>query len=695
MRHLFQTEPAYSSTAGVTVTGEAVVISTVFRGQQSCGIILYEIQSGNSVRIPFTDEYRFGSLYSVKVFPIDTGKWCYRLYRGQTSFVDPCCRSIVEISSEGETILAGGFYFEPDDKMPPFKCVCSKKGGDSFIYSLHIKGFTKLDPSIKSCPGTFSAAAEKIPYLVDLGVTAVELMPVYELQPDTRAKNGPLTMEDALALYPVSKKGFPLRDLTKEKTNYWGYGRGFYYAPRAAYSTPGYPGGPQKEFSDMVKRFHEAGIGVYMQLYFPVSVSSQTQAEILRFYVTHYEVDGFHLMGAVSDIRALSSDPLLSDVRLFHTDFPFERIIGTDAENPESGEIGTANLYSCSDRFSDLIRCFVKSDRFVMREFLYELLKVSENHGNVHYVCGTNGFTLRALVSYNEKHNEANGEGGTDGRDENYSWNCGEEGESESEEVLKLRRNQIRNFLTLLFLTRSTPMLKAGDEIFNTQYGNNNPYCQDNEIGWVEWDNGETGDRIHDFVRRILAFRRAHPVFTKQIPFKNIDSLGCGYPDLSLHGSEAWKPDLGENSHSIGICLCEHYAGDYPNTELLYIAINMYWETQELGLPKLSPGRRWNLMIDTALENPFIEGECITDDQRIVEVAPRSIRILNTVTSSKPVRRRKKKTAKSAEPAAPAAESTAPAAESAAPAAESITTEVEVIAEADSASDKGEANEKE
>ena len=664
MSLIFQTEPAYARNSGVTVTEEGIIVSSIFRGTEPCGLILYHLPDGRSVKVPFTDAHRFGSLYSVKISPLAASEWCYRLYRGESVFVDPCCRSLVEVAADEGKILAGGFYYEPDDKLPPYRSVCTKNSGEEFIYVLHVKGFTMLREGLVSRPGTFLAAAEKAAYLKDLGVTAVELMPVYELQPDSRASKGPRTMEDALALYPVSRDGFPMRDISKERVNYWGYGRGFYFAPRASYSTPGYPGGPQKEFADMVDRFHEAGISVYLQLYFTSSVSSSMQSEIARFYATHYEIDGFHLLGSVADLRAIASDPLLADLRLIHTQFPYAQITGTDAENPEAGEIPTGNLFTCSRTFSDLIRCFVKSDEGVMRPFLYEFLKVPEGHGNVHYVCSTDGFTLRDLVSFNDKHNKENGEGGTDGESVNYSWNCGEEGETEEEEVLRLRRNQIRNFLTLLFLTQSTPMLRAGDENFNTQYGNNNPYCQDNETGWIKWENGETGKEICDYVRAIMRFRAQHPVFGGHAPFKNIDSLGCGYPDLSLHGSDAWRPDLSDRSRSIGICLCENYAGTYPKTELIYLAVNMHWETQELGLPKLAPGRRWNLLIDTSLEEPFLKGECITEDQRIVEVAPRSIRILGVVTSDKPVRRRRKKadgTAKEKAAASKSGKAAAPA----------------------------------
>ncbi len=642
MVHDFKVEPAHRMNPGVIVTDDGVIFSVVFRRREPCGFVLYHKKDGTSINVPFTDEHRFGSLYSAKVSPLNPEDWCYRLFSGDDLFTDPCARSLVRTDGGEEEIPAGGFFYRPDDRFVSRRTARLTRGGDEIIYCLHVRGFTMLCEGLESFPGTFSAAAERIGYLKDLGVTAVELMPIYEIQPVTRKEKGPRTMQDALALYPVSKDGLPIRDLSVPRENYWGYGRGFYYAPRAAFSTPGREGGAQKELSDMVEKFHEAGISVYLQLYFPSSVTSQQQIDIARFYVTHYAVDGFRLMGSVADIRAFTTDPLLSDVRIFHDGFPYSEIEGIDADNPESGAVSTENLFDHSDRFSRLIRRFCKSDDYVMREFLHEFLKVPEGHGSVHYICSSDGFTLRDLVSYTEKHNEANGEGGADGPADNYSWNCGAEGETDREDVLALRRSQIRNFLTLLFLSQGTPLLMAGDECFNSQDGNNNPYCQDNRLGWTEWENGADGEMVRGFTSGIIRFRRQHPVFAGTRSFKNMDSIACGYPDLSLHGKEAWKPDLGSFSHAIGICFCENYVRPSDRTELLYLAVNMHWETQELGLPKLAPDRRWNLVLDTAREDSFMEGECIPDEQHVAVVAPRSIRIFNTVTSDKPVKPRKK-----------------------------------------------------
>ena len=196
-------EPAHCVNPGVTVTENGVIVSAVFRGKEPCGLILYNRADKSEITVQFTDEHRFGSLYSVQITPIDPDEWCYRLFSGSTFFVDPCCRSIAQIESEGRTIIAGGFFHRPDNKFPVYHSPRGRRGGETVIYSLHVRGFTMLDKSVSAQPGTFTAAAEKAGYLKSLGINAVELMPVYELQPVTRAQDGPRTMEDALALYPV------------------------------------------------------------------------------------------------------------------------------------------------------------------------------------------------------------------------------------------------------------------------------------------------------------------------------------------------------------------------------------------------------------------------------------------------------------------------------------------------------------
>ncbi len=643
MHNTFRTEPAFALIPGVTVTENGVTIAVIFRDTHPCGILLYPVDGGEPVNIPFTDEYRMGRLYSVKITGIDSQWWGYRLYSDGKSFVDPCARQLITLGEGEDEITVAGFYYRPDEQPSPIQSCIARPWREEFIYILHVRGFTKNAPEGVLHPGTFQGAAERIPYLISLGVTAVELMPVYELRVKDTGSDAPRTMEEALRLYPVTIDGTPARDHNFENINYWGYGKGYYYAPKRLYGTPGYPGGPQKEFADMVDSFHRAGIAVYLQFYFTETESAETQSQIARYYVTHYGIDGIRLMGQVEDLKGFAGDPLLSDIRIIADGIPFDEITRVDETLPGIGTISVANMANRTDRFSDLIRHFVKSDDYVLRDFLREFLLSPAGHGNIHYVCDPNGFTLHDLVSYNERHNQANGEGGLDGREDNISWNCGVEGETDREDVLRLRRNQIRNFLLLLFLSQGTPALTAGDECLNGQEGNNNPYCQDNEIGWIDWRDDEEAARITDFVRKLIGCRHAHPVFVSEKSFAGTDSMAIGYPDLSFHGAEAWKPDFEPFSHTIGICICENYFAPGDEIELLYLAVNMHWAPQHLGLPKLPPQKLWAVEIDTSLEEPFLTSPQAVEDQHFTVAAPRSVQVLRTIKAPKPVRKRKKR----------------------------------------------------
>jgi glycogen operon protein len=266
-----------------------------------------------------------------------------------------------------------------------------------------------------------------------------------------------------------------------------------------------------------------------------------------------------------------------------------------------------------------------------MQDFVREFLQVPDGRGNIRFVSAYEGFTLRDLVSYNEKHNDANGEGGMDGESDNLSWNCGQEGHTARLEVRQLRKQQIKNFLCLLFLSQGTPWMAEGDERFNTRDGNNNPWCQDNPMGWVTWNTDEDAQAILAFARAISRFRREHPVFRMRRPFRFQDYKGLGFPDISFHGTEAWKPDLGGYSHSLGIMFCENYARPSDRLELLYLAVNTYWEKVSLGLPRLPAGYQWGRVTDTSLASAFPDFRQLLGDQRSVAVRPRSIQILQAV----------------------------------------------------------------
>lgn len=683
--------PAHASRPFVRPHGSGIIFSAVFPKNMDCGLQLIHIPDGETFYIPFTDEYRLGRVCSVILTPFDDKEWVYRYKCGDTWIPDPhafaICRTKIREDEETRQVTActcapirAGDLFNgsPEKPLPP------ANWAEQIVYGLHVRGFTaslqQIDDKLR---GTFSGAVERIPYLKELGITAVELMPVYTPLPDRDRKNNFRTMQEALGAYPVGPGGDPLRDL-KERPNYWGFGAGLYCALRSEYGT-------QEEFAQMVRAFHKAGIRVILQMYFEKGILVQEQIGILRFYVDRYGIDGFRLKGSAASTGSIALEPCLADTALFGYDFPFEELekdteatshiyyanlenilkqpdpAETEAETagenspeaavgrprvqrpsirrlPQNGPLHDfSGLITCKDDFQTLLRRFVKSDDYVMKDFLKLFLTAPSQHGILRYVTSYEGFTLADLVSYNERHNEANGEFGLDGTADNYSWNCGEEGRTDKEEVLALRRKQVRNFLTLLLLSRGTPMIWQGDERGNSQNGNNNAYCQDNEISWVDWSSSPEQKKLTAFAAKLAAFRKDHPIFTGTKPFQYIDYLGIKSPDVSLHGAEAWKPDLGPFSHSIGIAFCENYAqgASRKPPAFTYLALNMYWEKLSLALPKLPPNYIWKICMDTSSEEGFLAEMITPADQHFVETEPRSVCILRAVPDTESIRREK------------------------------------------------------
>lgn len=249
----------------------------------------------------------------------------------------------------------------------------------------------------------------------------------------------------------------------------------------------------------------------------------------------------------------------------------------------------------------------------------------------INYMAGTNGYTLADMVAYQEKHNEANGENNRDGEDYDCSWNCGVEGSSRKKDVTELRRKQLRNAALMLFLSQGTPLLQAGDECLNTQLGNNNAYCQDNEIGWVNWKLTKAGKEYQKFIKDCIDFRKAHSVFCHAKPLAGKDLMGCGLPDISWHGLEPWKPQFEDSCHELAVMYCGEYAkkADGSRDDDILVICNMYWEPQIFGLPKPSKGRRWHLAVDTGRRELAdlapADQEILLKEQRNYTAVPRSV----------------------------------------------------------------------
>jgi isoamylase len=663
--------PAHAITPGAVITENGIVFAAVLRTAfpgQECGLILFGAvprkdtgasSAGAAVcgdlRITFSDSDRIGSLYSVLVKGTlckEPGNLAYCYFIGDQLLNDPYARRLTTVKSERGKQYTVSALTEIDAAVRITPLRGRYRWQDRLFYLINVRGFTKS----RTCAvapekrGTFAGAVEMIPYIRSLGVTTVELMPVYELCPVK--ENGTRYLCSSYSIDRGPEKGIP-QSLSEElkiaaKPNLWGFGEGYYYAPKSVLAVNG--AHPEKEFLEMVEAFHAACLEIVLQLYFPDSVAPSVICDTVRFYVTTCGVDGVHLMGNNVPLVQLAKDPVISDSLLFYYSFPYDRL-KTDAipdyvlaasYPPDAGPVRAktgnlpefSNLSDYNDTFMYLLRRFVKGDDGALKDFVRKFLEVPSGHGAVHYAADYSGFTLNDLVSYSRKHNEANGEDNRDGNDDNASWNCGVEGRCRKKEIMALRRRQMRNFLTLLMLAEGTPMLHAGDECGNSQGGNNNPYCQDNDTGWNDWKERSDSEMLRSFAKHLSVFRQEHAVFRSTHEFRYTDYRSLGWPDVSFHGREPWKIDFSGYSHSVGILYCEDYAAPVTVTSgtnkrhLLYLAVNMYWQEIGFGLPKLPEGQTWYRIADTALEDPFqTDGNAVADPTAFT-AGPRSIVIL-------------------------------------------------------------------
>jgi len=521
---------------------------------------------------------------------------------------------------------------------------------DAVIYELHVKGFTKhsssgVDPSRA---GTYAGLVEKIPYLKELGITVVELMPIFQRDP--------------------------------QEGDYWGYMPLNFFAPHAQYASTQDDDHQHLEFKNMVKAFHEAGIGIVMDVVYNHTCEGDHRGPIysykgfdsssyymmssdpgnpyanysgtgntlnfgkghvrkmvmdsLRHWKTEMHIDGFRFdlasvfsrntdgslnWGHAPIFAEIAADPELGKLRLIAE--PWD----TGAYQLGRGFPGITWL-QWNGRFRDDIRRFVKGDAGMVPDLMRRIYgsddlfpdsRTDAYHAyqSVNYLTSHDGFTLYDLVAYNQKRNWANGNGNQDGMDANYSWNCGHEGdEGAPTEVLALRRKQVKNFCCLLMLSNGTPMFRAGDEFLNTQYGNNNPYNQDNTTGWLDWSQLQANQDIFHFFKSMIAFRKRHPSLSRSRFWRE---------DVAWYGTGD-RADLSADSRSLAFCL--HSASQ--DDDDIYVMINAYWEELEFHIQE-GPAEEWMRIADTALPSPddFSDGgEPLTGPS--YRVAPRSIVVL-------------------------------------------------------------------
>lgn len=648
MQKAFKIEKTQVYPLGVCFTPEGMHISAVFDRIdqdgvcQEKGLLLYDRKHKAGIRIPFPEENRIGAVYSMLLKDYQNRECSYLFYQGEEVWQDPCCRQIENpyrygtVKKELPRCKVKDSVYEWEGDCPP-----GISYEDMILYSLHVRGFTRHRSSNVKYKGTYAGVAEKIPYMKELGITSVLLMPAYEFDEimTQDSINQPMSMEQAAASY---MQELPAQESSADKEpaykiNYWGYQKGLYYIPKSGYA---YGKCAVTEYKDMVRALHKNGIEVLMQFYFPPEISAMEMTDIMKYWVLEYHVDGFQVMGVNIPVELFLQEPVLAETKIL--------IDQQYSPGREHNKIYNRYLGRMNDGFLYDMRRFLKGDDNMINAFLYHIRNQCQDTGVVNYMAKWDGFRLADLVSYDRKHNEPNGEDNQDGTDYNCSWNCGAEGRSRKKNILELRMRQMKNAMSLLFLSQGTPLLYSGDEFGNTQEGNNNPYCQDNPTAWIKWSQMESGKELLAYTRMLIRFRKEHPVLHSAAPLRGIDYLSCGYPDISLHGREAWRPDTSSTSRSMGLMYCGYYdkTGGAKEDPLLYIGINMHWEPHTLGLPQPPKGKRWTLAASTAAKNI----SCTASDASLQEirVAPRTIEIyvLRDCPEPETVKPRRKSAAK-------------------------------------------------
>lgn len=553
---------------GINISGDHVNFSVAVPEGERCWLLLYRAgEEEPKERYEMTEA--IGEVRFLALEGMDPADYEYNYMIGGEVTVDPYARGLA-----GRDIWGKERDIQKHEVRGVLKNGRYDWEGDEPLklpfhsivaYSLHVRGFTKHTSSGVEKKGTFSGVVEKLPYLKDLGINQIQCMPVYEFEECGRFRN------------------------------YWGYGQAYYFAPKSAYAASG---DGERELKDMVKACHKEGIEVVLEMPFTGDTSKQLMEECLRYYCLEYHIDGFLLNPYVAPMDAIHTDPILKHTKILVHDTGFQTVM----------------------------RRFLKGDEGMVRDVMYWLRHQSETKEILNMITGQTGFTLRDLVSYDGKHNEANGEQNQDGPDYNYSWNCGAEGPSRKKAVTELRKNQTRNAFFLLLLAQGTPCILAGDEFGNTQKGNNNVYCQDNPVGWLDWSGLEKHPELHDFVKELIAFRKKHPVFWPEKEMTGMTYSKKGVPDVSYHGENAWRVPLEVSSRQLGV----YYSGTDrtgEGDEDCFVAYNMHWLEHTFALPALPRGKKWYRIASTQ-EGVLDKAEPL-DDQKFAEVKERTIMIFS------------------------------------------------------------------
>ena len=635
----FVTKQGKDMPLGVSFQNNMFNFAVSIPGSSSCNLVLFKKGETEPTEVIPMEASASGVFMVAVQIPKKAGYTDYEyLYQaGENCFCDPYAAKIngrEKFGSEPEYVRAE-VYAKSEEAMMPYK---RHMLSELVLYKLHVRGFTMGSGSGVRKKGTYAGLTEKIPYLKELGVNAVLLLPVVEFDElESSHKNAvaPIIGEPARTYLGQDKaKEEKDKEETEEKTavkvNYWGYADAYYFAPKTAYAA-----NKEKscqEFAQMVEKLHEAGIDVYLEMMFQGDVSQSFILDCLRYWVRNYGIDGFHI-----NEQQLSVSLVAGDAYLRNTAFMV-------AEVPDWLKNKYPNrLLEYRENFCLEMRRYLKGDEGMVPALTYYMKERREQTARIHYITDHNGFTLADLYSYDVRHNEDNGENGKDGSEYNFGWNCGEEGPSKSKRIQALRLRMMKNALAVTLLSQGTPMLLAGDEFARSKQGNNNSYCQDNEISWLDWNLVRKNKDLLDFVKLLLKLRKEHPLFTMDRTLRETDFIGCGWPEISIHGVTPWHVDYSSYNRLAAYLYCGNYIRrkDHTYEDNFYIIFNMHWERRELELPKME-GVTWEVVFDTAAGKNLIREDAF--DENSIEMEARSVVLLKSVPDAK----EEKKTAKNA-----------------------------------------------
>ena len=657
----FKIRPGFFRMYGACVASNGVSFTINSHGATRCTLLLFKPQASKPyARIPFPDSYRIGDTYSMLVFDIKPDEFEYAfsfdgpyepakglLFNEENVLLDPYSRAVTGQRKWGEK-PEGGKDFEYRARVvkssfdwgnikqleQPFE--------DLVIYETHVRGYTKDKSSGVSAPGTFAGLKDKIPYLKDLGINAVELMPIFEFDEMESAR-----VVDGVQIY-----------------NYWGYNTVSFFAPNTSYAFNEEHNHEGDELKSLIKALKENGIEVILDVVFNHTAEGNEMGpcfsfkgidnnvyymltpdahyynfsgcgnvmncnhpvvrsfiiDCLRHWAIEYRVDGFRfdlasILGRDQNGAPMANPPILESLA-------FDPVLGKMKLIAEAWDAG--GLYQVGSfpswnrwaewngRYRDDMRSFLKGDDGMAGNAITRItgsrdLYSSESRGHkasVNFMTCHDGFTLYDLYSYNEKHNEKNGWNNTDGDNNGHSWNCGAEGETDDPNVNGLRRRLIKNAFAALLCSRGPAMFFAGDEFCNTQFGNNNAYCQDNIISWLDWSRLEEFKEIHDFVRHMIQFRKEHPILRKMTK-----PSSCQFPEISVHNGTPFNASTDYKTKLIGIM----YAGrneEDTEDDIVFYCMNAYWEPLVMQLPVLPNGKHWH--VDTNTNAEYFDGEDFT-----------------------------------------------------------------------------------